>query len=304
LISKIPPTLVRITVISGATQKNVVGPKNWACIKSDDGDVLVEATTHPNTMEVWSDIKWSFDSGTEVPGFPNRRRIPRSLSKRYHVVASLGGADDELNLWVLWASVTILTSGTRPANAPPFKELYDGTEILGARSYENGENAVGKVVAVGLITPPKVHTVVRAGWDFQREVIRRDFFNGSPWGGRWDSTWRNDHAKSGDFQAIVPDSDDKIYDRDAPNIEHPGAIHDDQGRWHPGVSSERYDNFRQWVEWNGAKCSDWAKWYWKARWKKDQSPQVTLKEVGLGEISPLPAESGNFYPRVVTKPGD
>ena len=46
---------------------------------------------------------------------------------------------------------------------------------------------------------------------------------------------------------------------------------------------------RQWLEWNGRPCSNYAYWYFQARWK-DQ--QVTLKDVGQGSIT-LPQQA--FY---------
>ena len=50
----------------------------------------------------------------------------------------------------------------------------------------------------------------------------------------------------------------------------------------PTQTAETYNNFRQWLEWDGRPCSNYAYWYFQARWK-DQ--QVTLKDVGQ-EIDP------------------
>jgi hypothetical protein len=276
--------LVSITVIQNATQTNVTGAKNWACVKKATDDVIVQATTTPNTEDCWKQINWS-DAGDPVSGKANQRKLSRANSKKYTVTAELCGVSDELNVWVLWGTVQNLTTGTTPANAVQFGARYDGTENLGARSYDAGNSAVGKVVPVATLTPPGVNAVVKAGWTFKREKMRHDFQDGTKDASRWDTTWQDDTSDAS-FQKLIPDPNDKIYDRDAPNISDFGVTD----------SYERYDNFREWVEWNGDRCADNAGWYWKARWKKDQSPQVTLKEVAPGEISPLPGVSDNFYP--------
>lgn len=277
--------LVSLTVVRNATQTHVTGAKNWACVKKDTDDVIVEATTTPNNNDAeWSQINWSGDTGSAVPDHPNQRLLSRSTSQRYHVEAELGGVRDHVDVWILWASVTILTSGTTPANAVQYGARYDGTENLGAQSYDGGNSAVGKVVPVATILPAGVNAVVQAGWSFEREKMRHDFEDGVKDASRWDTAWQNDTSDAS-FQRLTPDTDDKIYDRDAPNISNFGQ----------SDSYERYDNFRQWVEWDGTRCSDYAGWYWKARWKVDQSPQVTLKEVNSGEISPLPSETDHVY---------
>lgn len=240
--------------------------------------MIVEVTTDPNDDSAWGQIVWSGDSGSSVSGHRNQRSLSRATSRKYHAVASLGGVSDFVDVWILWATVTVLTNGTTPANAVQYGARYDGTETLGAQSYDGGNSAVGKVVPVGTITPAGVHAIVAGGWGFMREKFRHDFMNGAIHVSRYDSSWQPDRSES-PFQVLMPGADDKIYDRDAPNIADFGAA----------VSSyERNDNFRQFVEWHNERCSDYAPWYWKARWKRDQAPQVTLKEVRTGEIVPLP----------------
>src|SRR5262245_19199315 len=106
--------LVALTVI-GATRVN--GDKNWASIQGSASDVVVEATTSTNNKDSWKKIRWSRDSGESVPGKPNQRKLTSAKSKHYHVVAKLGGVEDHVDVWVLWASVTILTSGIAPNNS-------------------------------------------------------------------------------------------------------------------------------------------------------------------------------------------
>jgi len=191
-------------------------------------------------------------------------------------------------VWVLWATVTILTSGTTPANAVQFGARYDGTENLGAQSYDAGNKAVGKVVPVALITPAGVHDIVKSGWAFKRERMSHDWADGEKYTppkfgmDYWNTTWLDD-TSSPSFQALIPDEKDKIYDRDAPNIGAFGAN-----------DYETYNNFREWIEWNADTCSDKANWYWQGRWQKSATPQVTLKDVGTGDI--LLPEKSHFHP--------
>jgi len=282
------PKLVKITVTQNATQTNVTGAKNWACVKKATDDVIVEATTSPNTEDAWKQINWTGDSGTAVTGKLNQRKLSRSASKKYHVEAELGGVKDDLYVWVLWVEVTILTSGTTPTNAVQFGVRYDGTENLGARSYDGGNKARGKVVPVAKISPAGVHNVVKSGWVFKRERWSHDWVDGNKYEppsysvDYWNTSWVSDDS-SPSFQKLNPDSNDKIYDRDAPDVAAYGTN-----------DYETYNNFRQWIEWNNEKCSDYAEWYWKGHWKSTSSPQVTLKDVGTGSIT-LPNAS-HFHP--------
>lgn len=292
--SDIEYKLVSLTVIENATQTNVTGAKNWACVKKDTDDVIVKATTDPDTEDAWKQISWTGDSGESFPGKPNQRKLSRKSSKKYQLKAELGGVEDSLTVWVLWADVTIHVSGTTPANAVQFGAKYDGTENLGAKTYHDGKKAVGKVVPTATITPGDVHDVVKAGWVFKRERWSHDWEDGtksSPGNGEenyWNTTWVDDTSYP-QYQKPKPDANDKIYDRDAPNIAAFGT--DD---------AETYNNFRQWVEWNsadansGGVCSDRAGWYWKGRWKQTENPQVTLAEVDTRNIN-LPDQS-HFHP--------
>jgi hypothetical protein len=280
--------LVSLTVIENATQTNVTGTKNWAAIKKSTDDVIVEATTTPSTEGCWSQISWSGDSGDAVPGKPNQRKLSRSASKKLHVQASLGGVSDSVDVWILWATVTNNTSNTTPANAVQFGSRYDGTENLGARSYDSGKAAVGKIVPEAVITPAGVHDVVKSGWEFKRERMTHDWNDGakdSEGEGStdyWNTTWIDDTSFAS-FQKLTPDSTDKIYDRDAPNMTSFGS-----------TDAESYNNFREWIKWGGDDCSDKAEWHWQARWKKSASPQIELKDVGSGSIT-LPTKS-HYHP--------
>ena len=286
-VQLIQPVLNSLTVIRNATQTNVTGAKNWATVKQSTGDVIVKVTTTPNTSDAWKMITWSGDTGSAVPGHLNQRSLSRAASQKLHVEAALGGQSDSVDVWVLWATVTILTTGTTPANAVRYGRRYDKTENLGAQSYDSGTKAVGKAVPVAEITPKGVHDVVKTGWAFRRQMQGRSWDDGVKdtadarfFKAKFEDV---DDTSDGSFQKLTPDADDKIYDRDAPNVAGFGT-----------TDSEIYYNFRQWIEWNGEHSSDYAKWYWQGRWQKSATPQIILKDVGTGNIT-LPDKSF-FHP--------
>ncbi|HEV3037092.1 MAG TPA: hypothetical protein VHA33_04830 [Candidatus Angelobacter sp.] len=286
-----PPSnckLVNITVVQNATQNHVIGDKNWAAVKKSTDDVIVQATTNPDTRNCWSKINWKADSGQPSSDKANQRRLSRSVSKEYRVEAELGGSSDSLQVWVVWAEVTILVKGKTPKNAVQYEDSYDGTEILGGRTFINDEGFTegrGKVVPVALITPAGVRDVVPVGWAFRRDEISKLWKNGLPVAdSRFFTKTPLDDTSAPMFQKLQPDATDKIYDRDAPNI------------WsRTGDKREEYVNFREWIEWNGTPCSEQATWHWRARWIRTHTPQVTMMDVGTGNI-PLPAKP-YFRPR-------
>lgn len=206
------------------------------------------------------------------------------MSKRYHVEASLGGVSDSVDVWILWATVTILTSGTTPANSAQFGTLYDGTENLGATSYRGGNGGAGKVAPFAVISPSGVHDVVKSGWAFRRQRISHDWKDGvkNTAANYWNTAWVDDTSLAS-WTRLTPDADEKIYDLDGPNIAAAGT-----------TDYETYNNFKQWIEWGGDRCSDDASWYFQGRWQRSSSPQVTLKDVGTGNIA-LPDKS-TFHP--------
>jgi hypothetical protein len=289
-----PIKLVKLSVVQNATQKNVLGAKNWAAVKKNSAFVIVEATTAPkNNLDEWKQIQWSGESGEMVPGNPNRRKLSLAVSKKYHIEAKLGGVNNYVDVWVLWATIEILTKGMRPLNAAPFDQgTRDNTDKLGAVIYKSLASSVidekagvfidnmgasGKVVPVATLTPKGVNQVIKAGWTLERQVWSHNWIDGV----RAPSTndnWTRDTSKP-NYLRLVPDVQDKIYDLDAPDI-----------RWGQ-FSCETYNNFRQWVEWNAEKCSDYAPWYWQARWSlnKDLSKQITLNELSTGNIK-LPSK--------------
>ena len=277
--------LVSLSVTSGA--KQVTPPRIWATVKQT-GSVIVEAVTEPNNAGCWNQIVWSGDTGSAVPGHPNRRELSRSSSREFDMRAELGGVSAELSVWVIWGTVEILTSGQRPGNAKshPPRPMGDGSDNLGAIEYDNlaqQRQVAGKIIAVGTLQPRGIHNVIQSGWVLRRERWTHDWLDGnrnSPGNGRsdqWNTEWIDDTLSS--MSMLTPDLDDKVYDTDAPNLGT--AVRE----------YETYNNFRQWLEWNGDRASDNSPWFFQARW---QNNRVTLKQVGTGNIQ-LPDRSF-FHP--------
>jgi len=79
-----------------------------------------------------------------------------------------------------------------------------------------------------------------------------------------------------------------IYDIDCPNCACWGQ-----------ESVEVYHHFRQCINWDGERCSEHTYWYYFARWKRDQSPQITLNELGEAskkeDLPDLPDEDEAYY---------
>ena len=257
-----------ITVESGATQTNVTGAKNWAAVKKAGEYVIIKATTVPDVAGAWEEIVWT--GGEAVPGgTKNKRRVSRGTSAKTNVKASCGATSKDLDVWILWGTVTITMTDTTPPNAVQFGMAYDGTENLGAKSYSGGTKAVGKVVPIGQLTPTDVKDVVKEGWKFKRDRIWRVCEDGAK-SSIWDATWTVDTSDPG-FQKLKPDADDKIYDRDAPNNLAGGATD----------CAEVWLNLRQWIEWNSAVASNqYVDWSWRSTWDDAGMPEeITLKTV-------------------------
>lgn len=272
---------------SNATQ---VGPANWVTPRdvfgpqlipspAPRGACVVQALTSPaNSPAEWNQIVWA--GGEPVPGKPNQRLVRRQEAGKTTVGATIQGRGPQVTVWVLWAAINVQTSGPRPPRAKSWSEgaAFTGGDTCGAyvvNSFTMGENARGQVVAVAELAPAGVGRVISAAgmhvqFKFRRQVTAHDFVDGKrSAGNKAFVPWTADDSLP-KLQTLDPGPDDRLYDTDGPDL--PGGA---------ATSAETYNNFRQWVEWAGAPCSDYGYWYFRARWK-DQ--KVTLKDVGRGTI--------------------
>ena len=141
---------------------------------------------------------------------------------------------DYIDIWVLWATITILTDKDErvPPSSSKFGSLFDGTERLGERLFDNQSKGAGKTAHIAKITPRGAGKVISSGWEFQREKKGARWNNDVRWP-YWEE-WKDDTSQPR-FLRTKPDRDDSSYDIDAPTIG--GEIHSD--------TSEAYINFRQ-----------------------------------------------------------
>jgi hypothetical protein len=115
-------------------------------------------------------------------------------------------------------------------------------------------------------------------FNIRRELTAHDFVDGVQFKHKKSFVpWGDDTLPA--MQVITSAGNDELYDTDAPDL--PVGTR----------TAETYNNFRQWLEWDKRPCSNYAYWYFQARWK-DQ--KVTLKDVGQGSIT-LPPHA--FYKR-------
>ena len=281
-ISRIAVTNAKqIDAVNWLAVRDVHGP-NAVPGMSPRGDCIVQIGTLPrNNAAEWKHIAWS--GGQPIPGKPNQRRISRGATMRNDIEASVGNSRRKLTLWILWADIKVLTKGPRPAIAKRWSEgvPFPGPDKCGAfevDSFSMGKNARGQVVAVGQLLPSGIGKILVAKhtlFKIRRQVTAHDFADGK----------RNKHKKS--FVKWAEDTllsmqvldvrNDRLYDTDAPDL--PTGLR----------TAETYNNFRQWVEWEGKPCSNYTYWYFQARW---MNKQVTLKDVGQGTIN-LPSDP--FY---------
>jgi hypothetical protein len=246
---------------------------------------VVQANTLPqNDAAEWAQIAWS--GGDPVPGKPNQRRVRRQATGTTPVTASIGASTQSLVLWTMWAEVSVLTKGPRPPQAKPWSAgmLVPGPDQCGAfevQSFSMGKNARGQIVAVAKLLPRGIGKIIHAAgkhalFNIRRELTAHDFVDGAPSHHKKSfKVWVDDTLAT--MQALTAVFNDELFDTDAPDL--PSAMQ----------TAETYNNFRQWLEGEGRPCSNFAFWYFQARWK-DQ--QVTLKDVGPDSIT-LPSQA--FY---------
>jgi hypothetical protein len=302
---KTPPSpctdgkLVSLTVIRNATQTNVSGAKNWATVKKATDEVVVEATTAPNSEACWRAITWSGDSGS--PGDkPNQRKLSRAASKKLHVEAELGGVKDSLDVWVIWVDIevkvgsgdTIDTGNDASGLASGHKwpsSLGGGNNLGPIDSFSTPSftysYAAGKIQAKGTLSPAGVEDVVKSGWSMRRKKTIKGFSNGVQYRSTGvddddtsDADWVDNDPKSGV-------STREIYDLDAPGVDLAAGEAMDHTR-------EVYKNFKQLATVtldSELPCSDDKTWSYQAWIDMDKaSGQIEKNTLSLSPIS-IPA---------------
>ncbi|MCK4983617.1 MAG: hypothetical protein KAS17_11875, partial [Victivallaceae bacterium] len=137
--------------------------------------------------------------------------------------------------------------------------------------------ARGKIELVATLSPTGIHNIITTGWNIKRNAVYKYYANGS----LSSEGSGSDNSQSGQLD-LDPSSDGKIYDLDGPSCGASYFYH----------TKEVYNNFTQWVEWNGTKCSNDALWHYRAQVDDDldasnkpDNDDTELNDVGSGHIT-------------------
>jgi hypothetical protein len=264
--------LLSLTVVSNAVN---VGSTNWAAVKATNEYVIIQATLSVSDTNAANHIKWS--GGEAVPGNPFQHRVSKATSAETPVIATLGTNTLGVDVWILWADIEILTSGNNPPNAPEFPSQWGGAE-LGIQQTSDTNILAGKICAVATVSPQNCHSVVSNGWLFFQFKWTSSFSDGANLPSSSFPPWAADPTPA----TTTLDGYDKLYLIDGPNLPN------------IGTSTEVYKNFFDCVAWNFEPCSTTNNfWHFEGRWKADQTPQITLTNLGLGTIA-IPTNA--YYP--------
>jgi len=213
---------------------------NFAAVKTTSANdyVTVEASLSSNDTNAANHIQWS--GGEAVPGNPFQVRISKATSTKTTVTASLGSTSFSVNVWIIWSTISIQTSGSNnpsPLSFPPSPSYESGNQ-LGVHFGSNSNAAAGKVCVVAITTPAGVHTVLSNGWDFIQKKMPHLFVDGSCSSQYYTDTWMPDGPES-DYKTKTLDSNDRLYTIDGPNIASVGMD-----------STDDPVNFYDYITWN------------------------------------------------------
>ena len=188
---------------------------------------------------------------------------------------------------MIWCEISVQISGkVSNDNAQKFKD-DDGnnkthlgavdTDTFTGLTYAYTE---GRTQITGTLRPTGLHNVCSTGWHIKRTITCNHFDNET----LAKSVTNHDDTSDDWMLDLDPDSGGsagKIYDLDPPgcsaNLSGTTINH----------TSEAYNNFTQWIEWDynttSTRCSDNAVWSYEARADVDEA--VGNKRVPLNRLS-------------------
>ncbi len=276
--------ITNIAVGAPATQTNMIqdypntGDINYGVVETANTNAMATATTSPATAPIENKIVWS--NGTAVAGNNAQRNYSLGSSQKYTIDPTLGGHSwkgHNVYLWVIWAKVTI--DDTQGAKNPGPSLVgsvgdYGGNE-LGLFYNANKTACDFQNCQIAHMTPSGVHNVITGGCVMVQKRQIHVFQNITQHGYYWDPGWTPD-GPSSSYYTKKPDASDKVYAVDDPAayVYGTGAIQDDE-----------YGDFRDHMEWNGAKCSDYGYWYFQAGAKSTANPVIYFAGGGTGQIT-------------------
>ena len=201
-----PVGFTSLTVVSNSATQ-VSGTNNWAAVKTaTNAWVYVQATLSTSDPNVANNIQWT--GGEPVPGNPFQRRVTKTTSAETTVTATIGSVSKSLNVWIIWADLTIKVSGTLDADDKavflvnsnsewPTPAVFNVLLFGGGNGVGGGTGlgpidclsntnlnycyTVGRMEAKAILQPSGIGNLITNGWDMRR--IRFSIFwnnGGSP----------------------------------------------------------------------------------------------------------------------------
>jgi len=239
---------------------------NLAVLPPDFSKMIVQTTLDLTNAalaaQVGSMILWS--GGEAVAGNPLQRKVSKSTSAKTTVTATLGSTSQSINVWVVWADLTIKVSGTLDAddkaavlnngNFPRQNTTYGSIDLGGGNSLGpidrfsntnlNYGYAIGKMEAKAVLQPSGIGNLLTGTniWNLKRTAVAIAWDNsGSPTyttGGSNPPSGQDDTG--GDYFKYLNTTNGDTFDLDWPAC----PILSSQI---PNHTSEVYDNFYEYV---------------------------------------------------------
>lgn len=211
-------------------------------------------------------IQWS--GGDPVPGNPLQRQVSTAVSTNTVVTAALGTVTNSLEVWVLWSTVQVLSSG---ANTSPLSfPLFAGDNELGAADLlANSQPYLGwKVEIVGTITPTGAYQAIQGGWSFYQTYTSADFINNTNCPSITNTPDILFNAYGTDHEDGTPNTNNNIFALDGPGYEG------------PFMTYKSTCNFQTWALWAGQIASAQAQWWISQKAYKDGSTYIVVTNTG------------------------
>ena len=225
-----------LTIFSGASKDGLKEGTDWAAVKSSTHVAIAQVTIEPDTDAAALAVVWT--GGEAIAGQPKKRKISLAEATKRTVTATgtdAGPSSKSLNVWPVWATITIKMDGETPTFARQFGILYDLTEGLGLKEFQiygGTTTVVAKVIPVATLDPfgvgdilltttPKDGRPAADSLKFLRKRQARIWANGvadntPQFGTTPPDEWMDDNTEPF-FQNMEPFFN-KVYDRDAPTV--------------------------------------------------------------------------------------
>jgi hypothetical protein len=295
---------------------------NWAVIKTPTNDyVIVQATFNITNdwfvtnatlqAEAGAAIQWS--GGETVPGNPLQRQVSTMVSTNVTVTALLGSSSSSLNVWVIWANLTVKTSGTLdPDDKAPL--LVNGnwptptTYNFPLRGGNNGLGGgiglgpidcfsnpdlnyaftIGKMEAKAILQPTGIGTLLTTNWNMERKTLFIRWSNGGTPAKTSGDTIPPSLADDSSplFSKIIIPIDGAIFDLDPVGSVYGTTI---------DYTTDKYGNYYEYVTVNLGSgdevCSMTNTYSYMAQIDTNAIPEVQTNVLSTSLITPLPTNS-------------